>query len=709
MQGTVRAHDGAPMPDVVVTNGRTSVRTDLDGHYELPDEGAFVTVSRPAGHTAEQWWHRAGDGPADFVLTPVEQTLPYEFVHLTDTHLSEPDTPATPRRAAAMYPEGATREQFADLLASLPTLAPSAQAVFLTGDLVDEGTAAEYESLVGVLAASPRPIYAIAGNHDHMNGGAGSVVSANNYLTNTGDPTLYERYLGPRWYSFDIPGLHVVAMDWHTHELGLDDAVQHEWLRGDLALVPEDRPWILLFHDQPCRAVLSAAPRPPLATFSGHWHTSRIVRSGGTMHVNTPPSFFAGLDYSPPMLRRVTWDGAGITIDSVALEPHEVAVPEAPLAKATVSPARDTLRPASVRWATPLEGAALRQSATVSDCDIVVGTQVEDEAAGGIDCLDLATGDLRWSVATGAAVKTAPAVAGDLVVSADVTGAVHAHRRADGGHVWTNPSSDPLRRFAWGAPAIAGRRVIVGDQADLRCLDLATGDLLWRRTDIAPHHNLVSHAAPLVVDDLVVMGFWPSPAFPIGLDLKTGGDRWASPEVNPGRSFAELKRLLVMGTAAHDAVAHTAVLPAYGLTLAVDLDRGTRCWSAPHGGGYSASTPVITDDGVVVTVVGSGLRLLDRHDGHTVWDAVVDARAPFPFQPYSKSDRAVLAPPTPVDGHLVLPGTDGLIRTFDACGRLVRTTTYGAPLASALTDAGGVLVGVDVRGRVIALDKEALL
>ena len=265
MHGTVRAPDGTGIPGVVVTNGRTSVRTGDDGHYDLPNEGAFVTVSRPAGSTAETWWHRVDpadhSAPADFVLEPAPQSLPFEFIHLTDPHLSDPDAPATPQRATALYPEGASRQQFQALLEALPSVAPGARAVFLTGDLVDEGTVAEYESLVEVLESSARPVYAIPGNHDHMNGGADATVSPNGYLTSHAYPALYEQYMGPRWYSFDVPGLHVVAMDWHTHELGIDDRLQEEWLRGDLALVPEDTPWILLFHDQPSAAVLAAAPR----------------------------------------------------------------------------------------------------------------------------------------------------------------------------------------------------------------------------------------------------------------------------------------------------------------------------------------------------------------------------------------------------------------------------------------------------------------
>lgn len=711
MHGTVRAPDGTGIPGVTVTNGRASVLTDSDGHYDLPRDGTFVSVRRPASFAADPWWHRTTPGADhDFVLTPVEQTLPYEFVHLTDTHLSDPDAPGTPRRAASLYVEGASASQFQHLLSELPTLAPAAQSVFLTGDLVDEGTASEYESLVQVLAASARPVYAIAGNHDHMNGTSDSVVSPNGYLTNAGDPTLYEQFMGPRWYSFDVPGLHVVAMDWHTHELGLDAALQEEWLRGDLALVPDEMPWILLFHDQPSGALLDAAPRPPLATFSGHWHTSRVARIGETLHVNTPPTFFAGLDYTPPMLRRIVWDGQRVAVNSVVVAPDTARPAPTVRASSTVVGSGRPGLEGPARWVTPLSGAAVRQGVGVDDDDIVVGSQLEDAAAGSVDLLDRSTGVVRWSVATGAAIKSTPAIGGHLVVAADVTGAVHAYSREAGHLVWTCPSSDPYRRFAWGAPVIASGRVVVGDQADLRCLDLATGEVLWRRTDIAPHHNLCNHSAPLVVGDLVVVGFWPSPQYPLGIDLITGRDRWSAParDAMPPADSGSAKRLLVMGTGAHDEATGTAILPAYGLTLAVDAE-GRRRWAAPHEGGFSPATPVVTSNGLVVTIGGVGLRMLDRTDGRTLWDAPVDAASALPFQPYTKTGGVVLAPPTLTGDHLVLPCLDGAVRTYSLDGSLIRTVTHDAPLAAPLSDAGDLLVSVDVDGRVIALPKEDLL
>lgn len=339
MHGTVRGADGIGLPGMIVSNGQDTVRTDDDGTYTLPERGRFVFVSRPEGFTTTRWWFPATPGPVDFDLVERQQSLPFEIVHLTDTHLSVPGGVAedTERKRRSMYPEGGLSDQFTTLLRSLPSTVPDAQAIFLTGDLVDTGVSDEYEALIEALEASPLPVHAIPGNHDHMNGRNETVLSPNNYLTNVADPSAYERHLGPRWYSFDLPGLHVVAMDWHTHELGLDNVVQEEWLRNDLALVSPDTPWALLFHDQPNDTLLTNVPRPPVATFSGHWHTSRVVRVDGTLHVNTAPTLFAGLDYSPPSLRRAVWDGTEFTLDTVALHSCDDARLAPALSKSTIA------------------------------------------------------------------------------------------------------------------------------------------------------------------------------------------------------------------------------------------------------------------------------------------------------------------------------------------------------------------------------------
>ncbi|MGX6511649.1 outer membrane protein assembly factor BamB family protein [Rhodococcus sp. SJ-2] len=711
MYGTVRAPDRTGLAGIVVSNGHDTVRTDDDGAYTLPDRGRFVFVSRTENFSANRWWAAVAPGPIDFDLVEQPQTLPFEFVHLTDTHLSVPGGMVTDieRNKHAMYPEGGRAEQFTSLLSALPTTAPDAQAIFLTGDLVDNGIADEYEALVGALATSPVPIHAIPGNHDHMNGNSTSVVSPNNYLTNSADSTAYEHFMGPRWYSFDVPGLHVVAMDWHTHELGLDNEVQEEWLRNDLALVSPEVPWALLFHDQPNESLLANVPRLPIATFSGHWHTSRVVKVDGTLHVNTAPTFFAGLDYSPPSLRKVTWDGEGFTLDTAALHSSDNLALAPVLSKSTIAPVSHDEDSAGARWRTFLAGAGHRQGVSISGDRVFVGSQFEDAPGGAVEALDLDTGRVLWTARTASSVKVAPAVVGDVVVAVEVTGDVSGYDRADGTLLWTCPSPDPLRRFAWGAPSAAAGSVVVGDQADLRRIDTTDGRVLWRRTDLAPHHNLVSHTAPLIVGDLVIAGFWPSPDHPIGLNLDTGANAWTKAAVDSSADFRETKRLLVMGAAAYDEQTHSVVFPCYSTTVAVDASTGVLKWTAEHTGNYSATSPVVTDRGILVTVVGSGITMLDRNDGSRLWDVRVEPEAPFPMQPYSKQSGAVVAPPLVLDDRVVLPCVDGVIRTYSLDGELVTAVSVGVPVAAPLVNSGDVVVGVGVDGGVFALDRAALL
>ncbi|WP_083879271.1 outer membrane protein assembly factor BamB family protein [Leucobacter salsicius] len=709
MYGKVVDQQGEGIGSIAVSNGREVVLTSTTGEFSLELVTPFVHVSTPAGKRAQKSWVVATeDHELTFVLEECPQSLPFEFVHITDTHMT---LPGVEQDDWGMYKEGALPQQIIDFLESLPTRAPDSQAVFITGDLVDNGLPEQFEEFRRVLTHSPVPTFAVPGNHDHMASGHETVLTRNNYLTNSGTPDLYEKHMGPRWYSFNVPGLHVVAMDWHSHELGIDHELQNAWLQEDLAAVPAGYPWLLLFHDQPGSSLLEHAPWQPVATLSGHWHTSRVVQVDETLHINTPAAFFGNLDYSPPAFRRIEWDGEAVQLHTELTTWDQTPGLIERLGGSTFRPLGErthTNEPSATNWVADLAGAGHRQSISVHGEMLFAATQLEDEARGMIEAFDSDGGELKWSTTLSAAVKATPAVWNDVVVVADVSGATHGLDRSSGVMLWTVPSSDPLRRFAWNPPVVADGVAYLGDASDLRAIDVLTGEVVWRRTDLSPHHNLVNHAAPLVIGDLLVIGLWPTPEHPIGLDRRTGESVWSNPELGED-PFSSVKQLLMIGTAAADSSRGQAIIPAFNQTVVVRVADGTVAWSTPHSGGFSPGTPLVTPLGYIATIAGQGLRCLDPVSGDVIWELEIRGEAPFPVRSYTKVSDPTFAPPLFVDGLLVLPGLDGKVRLITGEGRLLGDVQFGAPFASEFVRSGDSLIGLDVTGSMRSISVRALL
>lgn len=709
--GSVHAADGTPLAGVAVTNGRDVVTTRNDGSFSIDRFGPFVALTRPTGWHTDDWFRRL---PADagqqgdaatlsFTLHAVEQPLPYQFMHITDTHIDL----AAPDQWSFDKGRLTTPDQLREFIQDLPQLSPASRSVIVTGDLVDNGSPEEFAGLLGAVADAPVPVNLVPGNHDHMHLGRSGRISRNNYIVNDGNPELYEELVGPRWFSYDVAGLHVVVMDWHTHELGLDHTAQEEWLRSDLAAAGQDTPYILCMHDQPGHPVMDRLPRKPLATFSGHWHTSRVVDIDGVLHVNSPTPFFAGLDYSPPMFREVTWDGTSLELNSRTMPARYLHNPEHgfDVDKATLAGYAAKPSGPAVRWRHQLAGAGHRAGLTLAGDRIFAGSQIEDRPAGTVEALDAGSGKLLWSAPTGSAVKTRPVLSGSVVVVAEVSGAVAGLAAETGERLWTTASTDPYRRFAWQSPVESDGIVVLGDQSDLRALDAATGEVLWRRTDLSPHHNIVTHSSPTIVGGMVMVGFWPTPNSPIAVDLRTGKSIWDLPELQED-PWDTARNLRVTGTAAYDRDEDSFLVPAICSTAKLDRNTGTVQWAVKHEGGYSPSTPVITPAGYLVTVTGHGLRMLHKGTGAQLWDAPVDGLAPFPMTAYRMKANPVMAAPAFEErsGTLLLPGLDGVIRRYGLDGAALETYDVGVPLAAPLVAAHGGYLTVGVDGGLLALD-----
>jgi hypothetical protein len=127
-------------------------------------------------------------------------------------------------------------------------------ALFCTGDLV-AGKAAgaerytqEMKAVRATLDPLAFPWYPCVGRAE-----VGAAVPALAATTSSGDPALgalYQRYIGPRYYSLDVGAVHVVVLDSEEGAGGLSEG-QLAWLRSDLKrtfLQGQTRQVVVLLH-----------------------------------------------------------------------------------------------------------------------------------------------------------------------------------------------------------------------------------------------------------------------------------------------------------------------------------------------------------------------------------------------------------------------------------------------------------------------------
>lgn len=210
------------------------------------------------------------------------------IAHLSDPHL---------RPAGHLY-QGLVDSNalFDAAVRQVNALDPAPDLVVLTGDVVDEGSPAEYAAARTALAAIRAPLLVIPGNHDDRDG-LRVCLAEHLHLPPAGPLHFAAGDRGPvRIVALDVtvPGEH--------H--GEADAASLAWLDATLAAEPR-RPTLLLMHQPPfasgidaiddynCRgdAALAAVIRrhPQVErVLAGHVHRFMAVAFGGTIAVTAP-------------------------------------------------------------------------------------------------------------------------------------------------------------------------------------------------------------------------------------------------------------------------------------------------------------------------------------------------------------------------------------------------------------------------------------
>ncbi|PTB17221.1 phosphodiesterase [Trinickia symbiotica] len=221
------------------------------------------------------------------------------LAQISDLHIKRP--------GALAYRRVDTAAALARCIARLNALEPRPDAVVVTGDLVDYGTAEEYQHLRGLLAPLAIPYYLLVGNHDDR-GALRDAFCEQPWLHSGGEFVQYTVDIGP---------LRLVALDSQvprTSAGALCD-MRLAWLSAELEKA-RGMPVVIALHHPPFvsgighmdRQRLDAASSERLAAIvrqhpnverviCGHVHRPMFTRFGGTVASAVPaPAHQVALD-----------------------------------------------------------------------------------------------------------------------------------------------------------------------------------------------------------------------------------------------------------------------------------------------------------------------------------------------------------------------------------------------------------------------------
>ena len=262
VKGYVRSN-GTPLAGVVVSDGLLCTTTNANGFYSLKSnlaETKFVMVSIPSGYTAPTdanglpiFYHRVTDSQkkknlcvADFSFNKISNNA-NRFTLLVG---ADPQ----PRARTAGYDNNAyhsldcCEDLYQDMREKAASITNQNVYGLMLGDVVHENMDL-YANYVEGLSTLGFPMFNVLGNHDNDK----------TATTDVEGRRVFEEYLGPTYYSFNIGKLHFVVLDNLIMNLndngelkgydvqGLTDEIW-QWLQNDLSYVSRSTTLMVAAH-----------------------------------------------------------------------------------------------------------------------------------------------------------------------------------------------------------------------------------------------------------------------------------------------------------------------------------------------------------------------------------------------------------------------------------------------------------------------------
>ena len=241
----------------------------------------------------------------------------FTFIHLTDLHLAESDDGQINGQAPA--------DRLRRVLARLRATELTPAFVLITGDLVNNGQPAEYQTLnrlLPELQSLGAPVLLGLGNHDARHPFRQLLL---------GETSSQEAR--PYYHSTLINGVNVIMLDSHVPNQvhGYLDEAQLRWLADELAkpvavghLLALHHPPVsstvallepLGLHNAAALAAVIANQANVLGILSGHIHYNHVARFANTLSFTTPAVLYTVDPGVQKNFRMV--DGSGFAIGTV--------------------------------------------------------------------------------------------------------------------------------------------------------------------------------------------------------------------------------------------------------------------------------------------------------------------------------------------------------------------------------------------------------
>lgn len=429
----------------------------------------------------------------------------------------------------------------------------------ISGDVTDHGTRAQYLQYENDILLFDNPVYSTPGNHDVR-------------WWNANGKSDFESSVGPLYQSFDYGGIHFVLLDTSVQfELdGKINKAQLNWLKDDLASVPEAIPIIVFGHhpfkinnNLTARDELLQVLKPynVLAYMCGHLHYyGNVVENGIPVNYITyvkdnAEQNYVSIEFTPNYYyiykhkasdnskvlwlsgkmmndRKTEFDISGITVDSSGDVTVTADILSAPNGVSSVQARIDNYGSYTALsqgsdgfWTGTIDVSAY--SPEIVGGQHFVGVEVFDELGGKwVSYQDYASpddnADIQWVFETGDMIQSTATIHNGSVYVGSEDGNLYCIDFDTGSQSWSmNTGARVISKPAVYTDTSGDSTVIWGSEnCKVYAADAVTGELLWTYTTGG---GILSD--PLVSDEMAFVGSGDGKIY--CLDAQTGNIVWS--------------------------------------------------------------------------------------------------------------------------------------------------------------------------------------